>query len=66
MLHPRAHQVFFGAWSRKYKPIGFMERLVMLMPAARGAFPDNDLRDWPKIEAWADGIAVELKTAAGT
>jgi menaquinone-dependent protoporphyrinogen oxidase len=63
-LHPRDHQVFFGAWSREYKPIGFVERLAMAMPAARAAFPDNDLRDWPRIDAWADGIAVELKTTS--
>jgi len=64
MLHPRDHRVFFGAWSREYKPIGFVERLAMAMPAAKAAFPDNDLRDWPGIEAWADGIADELRTAA--
>jgi menaquinone-dependent protoporphyrinogen oxidase len=65
MLHPRDHQVFFGAWRREYKPIGFVERLAMAMPAARAAFPDNDLRDWPRIEAWADEIAAELNSAAG-
>jgi menaquinone-dependent protoporphyrinogen oxidase len=64
MLHPRDHRVFFGAWSREYKPIGFVERLAMAMPAAKAAFPDNDLRDWPGIEAWADRIADELRTAA--
>ena len=38
-----------------------MERFVNMMPAARAAFPDADLRDWPRIEAWADGIAAELR-----
>jgi menaquinone-dependent protoporphyrinogen oxidase len=65
MLHSRDHRVFFGAWSLEYKPIGLVERLAMAMPAAKAAFPDNDLRDWPGIEAWADGIAEELKTGAG-
>ncbi len=60
-LHPRDHQVFFGVWSRTYKPSGFMERFVHMMPAARAAFPDADLRDWPRIEAWADGIATEVR-----
>ncbi|MGZ6314552.1 MAG: flavodoxin domain-containing protein [Candidatus Limnocylindrales bacterium] len=60
MLHPRDHQVFFGAWDRLNKPIGFTERVVSMMPAARAAFPNSDLRDWSRIEAWADGIAQEL------
>jgi menaquinone-dependent protoporphyrinogen oxidase len=66
MLHPRDHRVFFGAWDRGNKPIGFLERVVRLMPAARASMPDGDLRDWPKIESWADGIGVELRTAAAT
>jgi menaquinone-dependent protoporphyrinogen oxidase len=60
-LDPRDHQIFFGAWSREYRPVGFMERFVNLMPAARAAFPESDLRDWPRIEAWADGIAAEIR-----
>ena len=65
MLQPSDHRVFFGSWSREYRPIGLVERLATAMPAAKAAFPDNDLRDWPRIDAWADGIAVELKTTAG-
>ena len=60
-LNPRDHQIFFGAWSREYRPIGPMERFVNLMPAARAAFPEADLRDWPRIEAWADRIAAEIR-----
>lgn len=60
-LNPRDHQVFFGAWSRTYRPSGLMERFVNMMPAARAAFPDADLRDWPRIEAWADGIAADIR-----
>lgn len=55
----RDHHVFFGAFHRG-KPIGMSERLVMLMPAARDALPEGDFRDWPEIEAWAQGIAREL------
>jgi len=32
----------------------------MAMPAARSSFPSGDKRDWPEIEAWADGIAAAL------
>jgi menaquinone-dependent protoporphyrinogen oxidase len=63
-LHPRDHRVFFGAWDRSYEPIGFAERFVSLMPAARNAIPSGDWRDWPLIDAWADGIAAELKGEA--
>jgi menaquinone-dependent protoporphyrinogen oxidase len=60
MLAPRDHRVFWGAWDASYKPIGFMEKITMAMPAARNAFPSGDKRDWPAIEAWADGIAAAL------
>jgi menaquinone-dependent protoporphyrinogen oxidase len=59
-LNPRDHRVFWGAWDRRNKPIGFWERLVNLMPAGRASMPDSDFRDWPNIEAWADGVAAEL------
>jgi menaquinone-dependent protoporphyrinogen oxidase len=59
-LRPRDHRVFWGAWSRANKPIGFWERLVNVMPAGRASMPDADFRDWPNIDAWADGIAAEL------
>ncbi len=59
-IHARDHQVFFGAFDRRMKAVGLTERLVMMMPAARAAFPEGDFRDWAEIEAWADGIAVEL------
>jgi len=64
MLHPRDHRVFFGAWDRRNKPIGFWERMVQVMPAGRASMPDGDFRDWPSIEAWADGIAAELSKTA--
>jgi menaquinone-dependent protoporphyrinogen oxidase len=60
MLHPRDHRVFFGAWDRRNKPIGFWERMVHVMPAGRASMPDGDFRDWPTIDAWADGIAADL------
>lgn len=63
-IHPRAEKVFFGAIDPAAKPIGFAERFVSLMPAAKAAFPKGDFRDWPAIDAWADAIARELAGAA--
>jgi menaquinone-dependent protoporphyrinogen oxidase len=31
------------------------------MPAIREALPAGDFRDWPAIEAWADGIGRQLQ-----
>lgn len=59
-LRPRDARVFFGAYDPDAKPIGLGERLMGLMPAARNALPAGDFRDWPEIEAWAEGIANEL------
>lgn len=64
MLHPRGDRVFFGAWDPSAPAVGFAERLVRLMPAARDAMPSGDFRDWPVIEAWADSIAAELTAPA--
>ena len=63
-IHPREEKVFFGAIDPVAKPIGFAERFVSLMPAARAALPKGDFRDWPAIDAWADAIAHELTGAA--
>lgn len=60
-VNARDHAVFFGAYQRDRKPIGFGERFVSLMPAAREALPEGDFRDWPEIEAWAAGIARDLR-----
>ena len=61
VVNARDHQVFFGAYERDRRPIGLGERFVSLMPAARDALPDGDFRDWPEIEAWAAGIARDLR-----
>lgn len=63
LLQPRGEQVFFGAWDPESPAIGLGERLVRHMPAAREAMPAGDFRDWDAIEAWANGIAEELKAA---
>ena len=40
-----------------------MGRFMRVMPEVRKALPAGDFRDWPEIEAWADGIARELQQA---
>ena len=60
MIRPRGEQVFFGALDVSAPPIGMAERFMHLMPSARDALPSGDFRDWPAIDAWADGIAREL------
>jgi menaquinone-dependent protoporphyrinogen oxidase len=62
---PRGQRVFFGAYDPNAKPIGVMERLTRVMPAAREALPAGDFRDWPEIDAWVGGIASELQRVAG-
>jgi menaquinone-dependent protoporphyrinogen oxidase len=59
-IHPRDERVFFGALDPAARPVGFAERFMALIPAARDALPRGDFRDWPAIDAWADQIAHEL------
>lgn len=65
-IHPRDQKVFFGAYDPDAEPVGLLERLgarFTRMPAIRKALPAGDFRDWPAIEAWADGIARDLQAA---
>ena len=62
-IQPRDMKVFFGAMDPAAKPIGMAERAMSLMPAAKNALPKGDFRDWPAIDAWADGIAAALAPA---
>lgn len=57
-VHPLEHQLFAGKLDRK--KLGFMERA--LTAALRA--PEGDFRDWPAIEAWADGIARAITSRA--
>ncbi|MFP3915957.1 MAG: flavodoxin domain-containing protein [Actinomycetota bacterium] len=61
LVSPRGERIFFGAWDPEAAPIGMMERLVRLMPAAKDATPAGDFRDWPAIDAWASEIAGQLR-----
>ena len=56
----RDHRVFLGAFDPKDPPKAFSERLVRMMPAAKGMLPEGDFRDWAAIEAWAREIGHAL------
>lgn len=62
LINPRGERVFFGAWDPDAPSVGFGERLLRLMPAAREATPAGDFRDWPAIDAWAMEIASHLRS----
>jgi len=49
-------------WLFSSAPIG--PGTVELMPAAWDALPAGDFRDWPAIDARADGVATELGVTA--
>ncbi len=66
VIHPRGHRVFYGAFDPKDPPRATAERLIRMMPASRGLLPPGDYRDWPAIEAWAKGIASELRPVGAT
>ena len=64
-LGARDHRVFFGAYERDRKPMGFAERFAAKMPSSwMDGVPYGDFRDWPEIEGWAKGIAQELAPVA--
>jgi menaquinone-dependent protoporphyrinogen oxidase len=66
-IHPRDEHVFFGAYDPDAEPSGIAERFMKgfmhFMPSVRDALPAGDFRDWLAIDAWAEGIANELKAA---
>jgi menaquinone-dependent protoporphyrinogen oxidase len=65
---PRDHRVFMGRYdpddSAKNLPERFMKSFMRVIPAIRDVLPAGDYRDWAAIEAWADGIATELRPAS--
>jgi len=60
LVKPRATQVFFGAWDPSDPTASFAERLISRLPAVKPLLPTGDFREWPVIEAWAQGIAEEM------
>jgi menaquinone-dependent protoporphyrinogen oxidase len=57
----REHRVFYGAFDPTDPPKAMAERFVRMLPAFRGVLPPGDYREWDVIDAWAQGIAGELK-----
>jgi len=63
-LKPRGTQVFFGAWDPSVPSATLAERIVRQLPAIKDLLPTGDYREWPLIEAWARGIAAEIREPA--
>ena len=59
-IKPRDEHIFYGAWDPSAPAIGWMERTMKVIPAARNAMPAGDFRDWHEVEAWARQIADQL------
>lgn len=59
-IQPQGHGVFQGAFDPTDPPKAMSERLVRLMPAAKGILPPGDFREWDKVEAWAGAIAAQI------
>ena len=57
-IGPKGHRVFFGALDPG--KLGFSERAIRKLPAARTMLPEGDFRDWTEIDAWASDIAHDL------
>ncbi len=54
------HRVFLGAYDPQDSPRTLAERVIRILPGARGILPEGDFREWDAIEAWAREIATEL------
>ena len=63
-IHPRDERVFFGAYDPDAEAVGLVERVgswfARWIPEIRESLPAGDFRDWPEIDAWAQGIARDL------
>ncbi len=63
-IHPRDKRVFYGAYDPDAPAASFEDRFMggfmKLFPQIRKGIPSGDYREWPVIEAWADGIATDL------
>lgn len=61
-IYLREHKVFAGAFDPADPPKTMSERLVRMMPMAKGVLPPGDYRDWDAIDAWAREIAAEVQS----
>ncbi len=64
IIRPREHRVFQGRFDPNDSPKTLPERVVRLLPVAKGVLPAGDFREWPLIEEWAREIADELTPVA--
>ena len=60
----RDHRVFLGRYNPDDPPRSFPERIVRMLPMAKGVLPHGDFRNWPDIEAWACEIAATMASPA--
>ena len=58
-IKPRDHRIFFGAFD--HTKLGFKDRMITMLPAAKKLFQEGDFRNWKDIEAWANSIAQALE-----
>jgi menaquinone-dependent protoporphyrinogen oxidase len=67
VIRPREHRVFQGVFDPNDSPKTLPERVVRMLPVAKGILPVGDFREWPLIEQWALEIAGQLRSpvAAG-
>ena len=54
LIHPRGHQLFFGALDRAR--LSIPERIVATAVHA----PEGDFRDWAEVDAWAESVGHQL------
>lgn len=59
-IHPRGDELFSGVFRSEQLPP--VKRLIFRLLGGRF----GDFRDWPGIDAWADGIAHELSASTST
>lgn len=60
----RDHRVFLGRYDPDDPPRSFPERVVRMLPMAKGVLPHGDYRNWPDIDAWATEIAATMTSSA--
>jgi menaquinone-dependent protoporphyrinogen oxidase len=60
----RDHRVFLGRYDPDDPPRSLPERVVRMLPMAKGVLPHGDFRNWPDIEAWALEIAAAMTSPA--
>ena len=65
VIQPREHRVFHGVFDPNDSPKTLSERVVRLMPVAKGILPSGDFREWPVIEEWGARLSALRGCHAG-